>query len=155
MFHSPIILDVCRASTQKTTDAFNLYFSTIAEQLFEDSIKKNSYKRVDPLLNLRVNFSKPNEMIKLKHTTTHEIDKIIRSLKSKDSYGYDGVSTRILKLIAPYIVSPLTFIANRILSSGIFADRLKYSEVKPLFKSGNSLDLANYRPISLLVSLKN
>ena len=107
---------------------------------------------MDPLLNLRVNFNKPNEMIKLKHTTTHEIDKIIHSLKSKDSHGYDGVSTRILKLSAPYIVSPLTFIANRILSSGIFPVRLKYSEVKPLFKSGNSLDIANYRPISLLVS---
>jgi hypothetical protein len=89
-------------------------------------------------------------MIKLKHTTTHEIDKIIHSLKSKDSHGYDGVSNTILKLSAPYIVSPLTFIANRILSSGIFPDRLKYSEVKPLFKSGNSLDKANYRPISLL-----
>ena len=109
-------------STQKTTDAFNLYFSTIAEWLFEDSIKKNSYKRVDPLLNLRVNCNKPNEMIKLKHTTTHEIDKIIHSLKSKDSHGKDGVSTRILKLSAPYIVSPLTFIANRMLSSGIFPE---------------------------------
>ena len=50
-----------------------------------------------------------------------------------------------------YIVSPLTFIANRILLSGIFPDRLKYSEVKTLFKSGNSSDLANYRPISLLI----
>jgi hypothetical protein len=91
-------------------------------------------------------------MIKLKNTTTHEIDKIIRSLKTKDSHGYDGISTRILKLSASYIVSPLTYIANRILSSGNFPDRLKYSEVKPLFKSGKVSDIANYRPISLLTS---
>jgi len=139
-------------NTQKTADAFNLYFSEITEHLNEETIKKNRYKRVDPLIHLRTNFIKVDESIKLKNTTTHEIDKIICSLKTRDSHGYDGISTRILKLSAPYIVSPLTLIINRILLSGIFPDRLKYSEVKLLFKGGNSSDLANYRPISLLTS---
>jgi len=108
---------------------------------------------VDPLVHLRRNFIKVDESIKFKNTTTHEIYKIIRSLKSKDSHGYDGISTRILKLSAPYIVPhPLISIINRILLSGIFPDRLKYSEVKPLFKSGNASDLVNYRPVSLLTS---
>jgi len=35
--------------------------------------------------------------LKLKNTATHEIYKIIRSLKTKDSHGYDGISTGILK----------------------------------------------------------
>ena len=48
----------------------------------EDSMKNNSYKRMDPLINLRSNFNKVNERIKLKNTTTHEIGKIIRSLKT-------------------------------------------------------------------------
>jgi len=73
-------------------------------------------------------------------------------LKTKDSYGYDGISTRILKISAPYVVSPLTYITNKILSSGLFPDRLKYSEVKPLYKNGDASDLSNYRPISLLIS---
>ena len=93
-------------NTQKTADAFNQYFSQIAEQLNEESIKKNRYKRVDPLIHLRTNFIKVTESIKLKNTTTYEIDKIICSLKTKDSHGYDGILTRILKLSAPYIVSP-------------------------------------------------
>ena len=106
--------------TQQEADAFNLYFSKIAEQLMEDSMKNNSYKRKDPLINLKSNFNKVNKRIKLKNTTTHEIGKIIRSLKTKDSHGYGGISTRILKLSAPYIVSPLTFIIKRILLFGTF-----------------------------------
>jgi hypothetical protein len=36
------------------------------------------------------------------------------------------------------------------LATGIFPDRLKFSDVKPLFKKGNKTDFTNYRPISLL-----
>jgi len=53
---------------------------------------------------------------------------------------------------APYILSPLTYIFNKALSTGIFPDRLKFSEVKPLLKKGSSTALSNYRPISLLTS---
>jgi hypothetical protein len=66
-----------------------------------------------------------DDMIKMENTTTYEINRIICSLKTKDSHGYDGISTRILKLSAPYIISPLTYIINRILVSGTFPNRLK------------------------------
>jgi len=57
-------------------------------------------------------------------------------MKLKDSHGYDEISTRILKMSAPYILCPLIYISNKILSTGIFPDRLKFSEVKPLYKKG-------------------
>jgi len=59
---------------------------------------------------------------------------------------------RILKISAPYILSPLTYIFNKILSLGIFPDRLKFSEVKPIFKKGSTTDFSNYWLISLLTS---
>jgi hypothetical protein len=36
------------------------------------------------------------------------------------------------------------------LSTGIFPDRLKYSEVKPIYKKGDKSSTSNYRPILLL-----
>jgi len=73
-------------------------------------------------------------------------------LKCKDSYGYDEISSRILKICAPYIFSPLTYIFNKVLSTGIFPERLKFSEVRPLFKKEDITEFSNYRPISLLTS---
>jgi hypothetical protein len=81
------------------------------------------------------------------------INKIINSQRNKTSHGYDGISDKILKASAPFIISPLTYIFNRVLSTGVFPDRLKYSEVQPLFKKGGKNEIANYRPISLLPSL--
>jgi hypothetical protein len=47
-------------------------------------------------------------------------------------------------------LSPLTYICDKILQTGIFRDRLKFSEVKPLFKKGDRAEYSNYRPSSLL-----
>jgi len=41
---------------------------------------------------------------------------------------------------------------NKVLSTGVFLDRLKYSEIKPLFKEGDKTGISNYRPIFLLTS---
>jgi len=59
---------------------------------------------------------------------------------------------RIIKISAPYVLSPHTLILNKILSTGVFPKRLKFSEVKPLYKKGIKAELSNYRPISLLPS---
>jgi len=36
--------------------------------------------------------------IKRKHTLTNKIEKTIKSLKSKNTYGYDEISTEVLKI---------------------------------------------------------
>jgi Notch-like protein len=86
------------------------------------------------------------------YATTREIEKIIKSLKTKNTGGYDEISIRVLKLSVPYIIPPLTYICNAILNSGIFPDRSKYSIIKPIHKKGNAQEVMNYRPISLLTS---
>jgi hypothetical protein len=58
-----------------------------------------------------------------------------------------------MKSSSAYIISPLTHICNAIpTNAGIFPERLKLSMVKPVFKKGESHEISNYRPISLLTS---
>ena len=93
--------------------------------------------------------SYPN--IKFRYTSTKEVEKMIKSLKTKNAQGYDEISVKILKQSAPFISSPLTYIYNKSLETGSFPSTLKYSTVKPIFKTGDRLDIANFRPISLLI----
>ena len=72
--------------------------------------------------------------IKLKSVTESEIYEINKSLKWKTSYGYDEVPPWIVKLSMPFISSPLICICNKMLSTGTFPTRLKFSQVFPLFK---------------------
>jgi hypothetical protein len=87
-----------------------------------------------------------------KYTNTHEIEKIIKSLKTRDSSGYNEITSRIIKLTLPFIISLLTHICNAALGYGVFPDRLKYTIVEPCFRKGNRQEIANYRPISLLTA---
>ena len=70
----------------------------------------------------------------------------------KNSYGYDEIPPKILKISLPYIISPLIYLCNKTTSSGIFPTWLKFSQVALIFKKGDKDKLTNYRPISLLTS---
>jgi Notch-like protein len=87
-----------------------------------------------------------------KYTTIKEIEQIINSLKTKNSYCYREIYSRILKLSAPFISSPINYICNRMLIQGVFPDTLKYATVIPLYKRGDRGNMSNYRPVSLLIS---
>ena len=58
--------------------------------------------------------------MKLKYTRPKEIEKIIKSLKSRNSHGYDEIPTKILKGSTPFITSHLTNIRNKSLSLVFF-----------------------------------
>jgi len=82
-------------------------------------------------------FNKPYPSMEWKYTTTKEIEQIIKSLKTKNSYGYDEISTKILKISCPFISSPLNCICNKTLFWGKFPARLKYAVIKPPHKNGD------------------
>jgi len=75
--------------------------------------------------------------------------KIIHSLKSKKSSGYDEITSETVKTCASLISHPLSCIYNHLLYTGIFSDCLKITGVKPMYKKENKTRMTNYRPISL------
>jgi hypothetical protein len=85
--------------------------------------------------------------IKFNCTSIHEIEGVIKSLKSSTSYGCDEISVKIIKESSPFIRSPLAKIGNQSLFSGIFPDYPKYSDIKPIYKNGVKHIMTDYRLI--------
>jgi hypothetical protein len=74
----------------------------------------------NPIHYLTQTFQNSFPKIKFNYTSAKEIEKIISSLPSKNSHGYNEISMKILKISAPCISSPLCYICNKAISSGIF-----------------------------------
>jgi len=78
--------------------------------------------------------------MKYRPTTTKEIDKIIKSLKAKHSYGCNEISTKVPEISSSLLYISLNYIFNRAVSKGIFPGGLKLTVIKPLYEKGNKLD---------------
>jgi len=135
-------------------NSFNLFFSSLALNSSSDSAQKSI--DVDFIRNSVLNQTQGNEerphFTQFHQTSTNEINEIIKTFETKDSHGYDEISSGILKISTPYILSPLTYIFNKIHTLGIFPDRMKFTIVTPLHKKGSTKEMGNYRPISLLTA---
>jgi len=75
---------------------------------------------------------------------------IIKSLKNKNSSGYDCLSNRMLKHEPHAFARLIVDLINESITSGNFPDCLKTAKVIPIYKKGDRTNLNNYRPISLL-----
>jgi hypothetical protein len=82
--------------------------------------------------------------------TEREVSLVIQTLEPKKSAGWDEVSPFLLKKCSHLLTKPLTYLINRSLQLGIVPDLLKISIVKAIPKKGNTSNLDNLRPISLL-----
>ena len=64
--------------------------------------------------------------------------------------GLDNISANLIRECADIISDPLYDLFKKSLMSGIFPGDWKCARVTPLFKQGESSDLNNYRPISVI-----
>jgi len=127
----------------KIANIFNKYFISIADAVNSDNSKHINTSMTNPISYLTNNLRRPFPKISWQYASTYEIEKIIKSLRTKNTCRYNEISNRIIKLTVQFIISPLTYICNAVLSTGVFPDRLKYAVVKPIYKKGNKQEISN------------
>jgi hypothetical protein len=137
-------------------ETFNKYFSGVAENIHK-YIKENGDNDKSKATNYMTYMSdaceSPLPSIKIIQTTSREIERIIWSLKSSQTHGYDEILNNILKACKNFISEPISYLCNRALLEGIFPDRLKYATIVPIYKKGDKNLESHYRPISILTSI--
>ncbi len=116
-------------------------------ELFSEAFR-NVYKaddhRLEPMVEAR---QLVNQVAAL--TFTPEASRsVLEGVKPHKSAGPDGVQPSLVKILADMLVEPITVLFNQTLVDGIPAD-WKESEVIPLYKKGDTMDVGNYRPVSL------
>ena len=125
-------------------NGFNDFFAGIGPKLASEVGNSTSnFKSFLPDMNpVSFVFSRISEI---------DILNISKTLKPKISTGADFISNKLLKIIAPIIITPLHHLINLSLETGFVPEEYKIAKVVPIYKSGDFHDFNNYRPISLFV----
>ena len=124
---------------------FNVFFTSIANEI------SATINPIDPVQDPPVCFREEN-LFNMSNVPLQQAELIlaVNQLKDKCSLDPNNISMSLVKKIIHSIEAPLLHIFSRSLSAGIVPDKFKISKVIPVYKSGDSSDMNNYRPISLI-----
>jgi len=101
----------------KIANVFKNYFISIA-----DNNKHINTSMTNPINCLTNNFRKPfQKSVGSMPLLMYEIEKIIKSLRTKNTCGYNEISNHIIKLTAPFIIAPLTYSCIPVLGHWCFS----------------------------------
>ena len=90
------------------------------------------------------------EPFNIPQITEKDILEFINKLPTNKSTGHDGLSARVLKLIAPALKTPLMEMMNIIIDSSVFPSVWKTAQIALFHEDGPRDDVNNYRPIAVL-----
>lgn len=131
-----------------TAEKFNSFFAEVGKNVFDEVCQRRDSVRRSPLLSENLSLSNPP--FRPKPVSVELVIKTVLNIKTKNSYGSDGISSRFLKDSLPVLAFYLTVIINTSIVTGKVPIKWKHAIVSPLYKSGDQNDPSNYRPISLL-----
>ena len=101
---------------QTIADKLNNYYISVADSIININFTNNTNgdtNKIGPWKYVYSVFKQSFMNIKMKNTTTNEIENVIKELKIKQSWRHDEITTEILKMSSPYTVSQLIYICNR------------------------------------------
>jgi hypothetical protein len=124
-------------------NAFNHFYTGIGKSLSEKIPSTNT----DPITNM-ASICVQNSLY-LTPTDENEVLRIISNIKTT-SVGWDDIHSKVVKSSFYSYSKVLVHLINMSLEQGIFPDEMKCARVIPLYKSGDSKLINNYRPVSIL-----
>ena len=127
-------------------EQLNDHYSTIAEKIVTSNPKSNSLDKLQEFClskNMQSKFDIPL-------VTVTGVYNALKYLKQSGTRDLDGLDTKILRLAAPLITNTLTYVFNLCIMKSTFPTAFKMAKVIPLYKSGDSANPSNYRPVSIV-----
>ena len=143
------------SSTHKSSDMkkrvneFGNYFANIVSKMKSAAFPFINfvwrYHKKEPL--------RTKSIFTFSFVSTAFVERELCKLKRNKASGTDSLPPNLLKDCANAIANPISHIINLSLKSGTVPSAWKSAKVTPIFKSGNSDLVFNYRPISVLPAL--
>lgn len=132
-------------------NTFNSFFTSVSSKYISAIDNINVYD--DYMLSVKefVSSKLPEGVnFQIPEITNGFVFKSLMNLDTCKATGLDGISAYMLKLAAREITGSLTHILNNSIKTSVFPTQWKHAKVIPIYKNDSSLEVSNYRPISIL-----
>ena len=123
----------------------NTYFCNIGQDL-----SKKIPATPNPLLEGKYSVNPEGTTFHFQPVNSNQVSCVLGKFKTSMGFGTDCIANHFLKIGLPVISDSLCDIFNLSIATGVFPDSWKVARVAPIFKSGQTDDQSNYRPISVL-----
>ena len=108
------------STKESIANKFNHFFANIGK-VTSDAIQcSNETARIEDYLH-----EGPETQFTFRQVTTSEVFNIMKSFKSKTSYGHDGLNPKFVELISSFISYPLTVLINESLNKAFSPPSLR------------------------------
>lgn len=126
------------------SNIFNQHYTNIANTV------KNDFKNINEKYGNNNTKSITRKIYEFRLLQDDDVKRIIMSLKPYAAAGEDRIPTKIIRENCNKLVTPIKHIINLSLKTGKFPEIYKLAILRPIYKEGDTEDVNNYRPISLL-----
>ena len=136
---------------QIVEEEFTRYLSTTADNI--EGMEASCLTEEKCYRHPRVSAIRHRQMpstFNIRSISREEVLDALRGINPRKATGFDGLSPRMLKLVADEIAEPLTVVFNQVIQEREWPKEGKRGEWVPVYKKEDLQNIANYRPVILL-----
>ena len=136
---------------KEKAEEFNEYFANVGKKTYEETQQNGNFNNDVNNRECRLlSNGNVNNYFRPKPGDINIVILTIKSLNDTNAFGSDGIPFKFIKDFLPVLIFYIMIIVNTSIVTGIYPDMWKHPHVIPLHKGGDTEDVGNYRPISLL-----